>query len=130
MEKKNSKKQMCESKARENTEDDGVNYEDEFNKSKERVIKLKKRYEIARKECDRLSRESACVEKINEELVDKLKDEIFRDIINEDPENTEAEEIRKAVDCHFFNIRSKDVCKSEEEVESEVKTESEDEIEE
>ena len=51
-------------------------------------------------------------------------------VMNEELQNIKAEEIRKAVDCHFFNIRSKDVCKSEEEVESEVKTESEDEIEE
>ena len=31
---KSSKKQRCESKAREKTEDDDVNHEDEFNKSK------------------------------------------------------------------------------------------------
>ena len=55
-EKNKSKKQSCESKAKEKIEDDGVNYEDEFNKSKEREIKLKKRYEIAHNDYEILSR--------------------------------------------------------------------------
>ena len=63
---KNSKEQRCESKARERIEDDDVNYEDEFNKIKEREMKLKKVYKIARKDYDRLSRKILCVEKLHE----------------------------------------------------------------
>ena len=111
-------------------EDDGVKCEDEFNKSKEREMKLKKDYEIAHKGYDRLSREIVGVEKRHDELAEKLKEEIYRDIVEEELENTEVEEIRKSVDrTIFLDIREEDLIESEEESESEEKSESEEESE-
>ena len=87
-------------------------------------------HEIARKDYDRLSKESADAEKRHEELVEKLKKEIVSCVMNEELENLEPEEIRKVVDRKFcLNVRDEDLHESEEDLESEVDSESEDEIE-
>ena len=78
--KRDSKKQRCDNKVRERVEDDGVNYEYELNKSKKIESKLKKGCNLAYKDYDRLSKESALVEKSYEMLVDKLKKKIIKDM--------------------------------------------------
>ena len=118
LQEKHVKKQRHESEV-EMIEDGGA-YEDELKQSKEM-------HEIARKYHDRLSKESADVEKRYEELVEKLKKDIVSCVMNDELEGIEPEEIRKGVDSKFvLNVRDEHACESEEDyLESEDETEDE-----
>ena len=54
---------MCEIKAREQIEDDGVNYEDELKKSKKSKKKFRKGHKLVCNDYVNLQWESVCVEK-------------------------------------------------------------------
>ena len=77
-------------------EDDGVNFEYELKKSKEKECKLKKKWKFTVKDYEKLSKETALIVERFEMLVEKLRTKMMKEIlIFQNEEQSDVKEIKQ-----------------------------------